>query len=101
LFDNWQNYVDNSPIYYLKNVKVPMLIWAGLKDNNVSPEQSKMFFLGMKRLQKKAVILEYYNETHTIGLKENQLDLNLRIWQWFDYYLKNRLAANWILPITE
>ncbi|MFW2135504.1 alpha/beta hydrolase family protein [Chryseobacterium sp. TY4] len=101
LFDNWQKYLDNSPIYYLKKVKVPLLIWTGLKDNNVSPAQSKMFFLGMKRLEKKSVILEYNNETHTIRSKENQRDLNVRIWQWFDYYLKNKSPADWIIPIIK
>ncbi|SHM23825.1 Dipeptidyl aminopeptidase/acylaminoacyl peptidase [Chryseobacterium carnipullorum] len=101
LFDSWKNYQEYSPIYYLKNVKVPVLIWTGLKDRNVSPEQSKMFFLGMKRLQKKSVLLEYFNETHTINSKENQRDLNVRIWQWFDYYLKNQPLADWLRPITE
>lgn len=101
VFDDWNNYLENSPIYHLKNVNIPVLIWTGSKDKNISAAQSKMFFLGMKRLQKKAVFLEYANETHNVFLPSNQLDLNIKIWQWFDHYLKNKSAASWISPVTE
>ncbi len=101
LFDSWDNYNDHSPIYHLKNMNVPALIWTGLKDTNVSPKQSKMFFLGMKRLSKKAVLLEYFNDSHTISLEQNQFDLNLRIFQWFEYFLKNKSPADWIKPILK
>lgn len=101
VFESWNNYLENSPIFHLPNLDVPVLIWSGLKDKNVNPAQSKMFFLGIKRLQKKAVLLEYVNETHNVLLPSNQLDLNVRIWQWFDYYLKNKPAVEWIYPITK
>ncbi|SMP12386.1 alpha/beta hydrolase family protein [Chryseobacterium profundimaris] len=101
LFENWNGYLENSPIYHMKNISIPVLVWTGSKDRNVNPFQSKMFFLGMKRLQKKAVFLEYLNETHNILLPSNQLDLNVKTWQWFDHYLKNRTPAEWIRPITQ
>ena len=99
VFDDWKNYWEHSPIYYLKSVEAPVLIWTGLKDKNVPPSQSKMFFLGLKRLQKKAVLLEYENETHNMMNPANQLDLNVKIWQWFDYHLKNKSPAAWITPL--
>lgn len=99
VFDDWGKYLENSPIFHMKKVNIPVLIWTGLKDKNIAPEQSKAFFLGMKRLQKKAVLLEYTNETHNVFRPENQLDLNLKISQWFDYHLKNKSPADWITPI--
>lgn len=99
VFDDWKNYWEHSPVYYLKSVEAPILIWSGLKDHNVSPSQSKMFFLGMKRLKKKAVLLEYVNESHNILQPGNQLDLNVKMWQWFDYHLKNKSPAAWINPV--
>ena len=101
IFENWNGYLENSPIYHMKNINAPVLIWTGSKDKNISPAQSQMFFLGMKRLQKKAAFLEYSNETHNVLLKSNQLDLNLKIWQWFDHYLKNKSPADWIEPLTK
>ena len=99
VFDGWKLYLENSPVYYLKNINTPILIWTGIQDKNVSPAQSKMFFLGMKRLKKKAVILEYTHERHNIFSSQNQLDLDIKIWQWFDHYLKNKPAAAWIAPL--
>lgn len=101
VFEAWNGYLENSPVYHMKNIDVPILIWNGSKDNNVSPDQSKMFFLGMKRLQKKAVLLEYLNDSHNIISVPNQLDINTKIWQWFDHYLKNKSPANWIVPLTK
>lgn len=101
LFDDWDNYLQNSPIYHLKNVNSPVLIWTGSKDPNIPPAQSKMFFLGMKRLQKNAVLLEYTKETHTVSSRKNQLDLNSKIFDWFEYYLKNKQPAKWMLPLTK
>lgn len=101
VFDSWNTYLDNSPVFHIKKIDVPVLLWSGLKDKNVPATQSKMFFLGMKRLQKKAVILEYANETHNVFSPPNQLDLNVKIWQWFEYYLKNKPPADWIDPITK
>ena len=101
LFEDVGNYRDNSPIFHLKNINTPVLIWTGVKDKNISHLQSQMFFLGMKRLQKKGVYLEYYNETHNVLLPSNQSDLNLKIWQWFDHYLKNKPPVDWIDPITN
>jgi esterase/lipase len=101
LFEDDDKYRDNSPIYHLKNIDAPVLIWTGVEDKNISHLQSQMFFLGIKRLQKKAVFLEYSNETHNVLLPSNQLDLNLKIWQWFDYYLKNKSPSSWICPMAN
>lgn len=101
LFENWKNYLDNSPIYHLNKVNTPVLIWTGLKDSNINPNQSKSYFLGMKRLQKNAILLEYANETHTLDLQKNRLDANLKIFEWFQYYLKDKQPAKWILPLIQ
>ncbi|KFC19698.1 alpha/beta hydrolase family protein [Chryseobacterium sp. FH1] len=101
VFDDWSSYLESSPVYHMKNIDAPVLIWNGSKDKNVPPAQSKMFFIGMKRLQKKAVLLEYANETHNILSAPNQLDLDIRTWQWFDHYLKKKSPADWIEPLTK
>jgi hypothetical protein len=101
LFENWENYLDNSPIYHLNKVSTPVLIWTGLKDSNINPTQSKSYFLGMKRLQKHSILLEYVNETHNLDIQKNRLDANLKIFEWFQYYLKDEKPARWILPLIK
>ena len=101
LFDNYQGYLDNSPIYHLKNMSKPILMWLGKDDGNVSPDQSRSFFLGLKRLGKKGILMEYDKEKHTLMKRENQFDVNVKGWQWMDHFLKDNRPADWITPLLE
>lgn len=99
LFDDWQRYRIQSPVYHLPNVTVPALLWTGSLDDNVSPAQTKEYFFGLKRLRKKAVMLEYPLDGHAMISKESRQDLSVRIWQWMEHFLKGRPAADWIAPL--
>ena len=99
LFDDWQRYRIQSPVYQLPNVTVPALLWTGSLDDNVSPAQTKEYFFGLKRLRKKAVMLEYPLDGHAMISKESRQDLSVRMWQWMEHFLKGRPAADWIAPL--
>lgn len=101
LFADWQGYVENSPVYHIPNVTAPMLLWVGKNDLNVDPDQSRAYFLGMQRVNKAAVLLEYDGEGHNIMNPEKQHDLNLKAWQWLDYFLKDSAPAEWIKPLLK
>ncbi|WP_317174722.1 alpha/beta hydrolase family protein [Chryseobacterium antibioticum] len=58
----------------------PIMLWTSLKDNNVSPAQTRSYFLGLKRLGKGAVLLEYPLEGHSMIGSESSRDLNVRTW---------------------
>lgn len=100
-FDDWNLYNNYSPLYHLKKMKQPVMIWFGGKDKNVPPAQSIAYFIGLKRLGKAGVLLEYPDEQHHIVNRENRLDLSVRIWQWMEYFLKNKPPADWIRPIIK
>lgn len=91
----------NSPIYNADKVKTPILIWAGKDDKQVDVRQSIEYYLMLRRLGKKTVMLLYPDEDHVIFKTLNQNDLSCRIKQWFDYYLKDDLSAQWITKGTE
>lgn len=99
LFDDWARYVDQSPVYHLKNVNVPIMLWTGSLDDNVPPAQIKEYFFGLKRLRKKAVLLEYPLEGHSMDHTKAKQDLSIKTWQWMEHFLKARPAANWITPM--
>ncbi len=101
LFQDYQGYLENSPLYNMKNLTKPVLLWTGQNDGNVNPDQSRAFLLGMKRLGKKGALIEYPNEGHNLSKKENQLDLNVKGWQWLDYHLKDAKPAEWIKPLLD
>src|SRR5690606_938144 len=88
LFENYQGYLDNSPVYHSKNIETPLLLWAGQKDYNVDWQQSVTMYLAMKRQRKKAELLLYPNESHVITNPLHKKDLNIKVKNWFDYYLK-------------
>ncbi|MDR6785280.1 dipeptidyl aminopeptidase/acylaminoacyl peptidase [Pedobacter africanus] len=96
LYEGKDSYLRNSPVFNADKVNTPILIWTGKNDNNVKPEQSTAFFLALRRLNKKSIMLQYPNEAHTLLSKNTQEDLNDKAMDWFDYYLKRDKPADWI-----
>lgn len=89
-------YDRNSPIVHAPKVTTPLLSYAGKKDNHVDWHQSVEFYLALRILGKKNVMLLYPQEAHTILDPQSQTDLTQRISQWFAYYLKDEKHADWI-----
>ncbi|MBK0368628.1 S9 family peptidase [Flavobacterium agrisoli] len=100
-YEDKESYLRNSPVFNANKVNTPILIWTGKNDNNVKPEQSTAFFLALRRLNKKSVMLQYPNEGHTLLSKNPQEDLNNKIMEWFDYYLKDEYPKEWITSTDE
>jgi dipeptidyl aminopeptidase/acylaminoacyl peptidase len=46
-YEDKESYLRNSPVFNADKVNTPVLIWTGKNDNNVKPEQSTAFFLGL------------------------------------------------------
>ncbi len=89
-------YFRNSPLLNAENIRSPILLWTGKKDQNVLPAQSEAFYLALRRLGKKSVMLQYPNEGHILKSAAAREDLNDKILQWFDYYLKNSATPEWM-----
>jgi len=95
-YDDRIAYLKNSPLLYADKINTPLLIWAGKNDNNVRPEQSITFYLALRRLGKKAVMIQYPGEGHVLFSNMAKEDLTDRIRDWFDYYLKGEEPKQWI-----
>lgn len=96
LFDDFDNYLYNSPIYNAPSIATPLLIWTGVKDGVVMPKQSMELYLSLRRLEKPVTLLRYNNEYHTISDLKNQVDLTLKIKDFFNYYLKDLPLNTWM-----
>jgi len=96
LFEDMQSYLKNSPVLLAPKVKTPLLGWVGENDRHIHSLQSMEFYLALRRLKKEHTLLVYPNEGHEMASKENALDLNVRIVQWFDHYLKNDKRQDWM-----
>jgi dipeptidyl aminopeptidase/acylaminoacyl peptidase len=89
-------YRDNSPITHVEKIKTPLLLWTGKQDEQVDPHQSMEYYLALRRLGMKNIMLLYPNEGHVISNPTNQKDLMNRIEQWFAYYLKDDVSSAWV-----
>lgn len=89
-------YQRNSPIAHLPKVETPVLLWTGKSDTQVNSNQSMEFYLGLRRLGKKGIMLQYPSESHVITKPINQADLTFRTLDWLAYYLKDDLSIGWI-----
>jgi dienelactone hydrolase len=94
----WQDpdtYIRNSPIYHVANITTPLLLMANHADDVVHFDQGMELFAAMRRAGKKVWLLQYDDGDHTVNGKSG-IDFNNRMTQFFDHYLKNAPAPDWI-----
>lgn len=96
LYEDFQAYVDNSAVFNVQNMTVPLLLEAGDKDGIVAWYQSIELYNIARRAKKNVVMLAYIGEDHGLRKKHNQKDYQRRILAWFGHYLKGESAEPWI-----
>lgn len=94
LYEDYENFSQNSPIVHANKIHTPLLSWTGKNDYQVDPHQSIMMHMAMRSLKKTHYLLLYPNETHVIRQSRHQKDLSLKTKSWFDHYLKG-------LPLSD
>ncbi len=75
-------YIENSPIFKIDQVTTPILIMHNKKDDLVPWMQSVEFFTGLRRLGKKAWMLQYDQGGHGVG-GQDAIDFAIRLTQFF------------------
>lgn len=94
-------YQRSSPMDHAQNITTPLLLWSGKQDEQVDPQQSIAYYLALRRLAKKNIMLLYPHQGHVISDPVQHNDLTQRIEDWFDYYLKGDTSSNWITEGTK
>jgi dienelactone hydrolase len=97
-FSVWDNpnwYIRNSPIMSADKVTTPLLLFQTTNDLATRIEQAIEFFNALRRLGKKVWLLEYTDGNHGVWGKSG-LDFDLRLQQFFNYYLKDALPPKWM-----
>jgi dipeptidyl aminopeptidase/acylaminoacyl peptidase len=95
----WQHpelYIKNSPLFRADKVTTPLLMMHNDADGSVPWYQGIEYFSALRRLGKKAWLIEYNGEDHGLQERRNRKDWSLRLSQFFDYYLKGQAPARWI-----
>jgi dipeptidyl aminopeptidase/acylaminoacyl peptidase len=89
-------YIKNSPIFGADKVTTPVLLVNNKGDKSVSFIQGVELFTALRRLHKKAWLLQYDGEGHAIVDRKALCDYNIRIAQFFNHYLKGDPAPTWM-----
>jgi dipeptidyl aminopeptidase/acylaminoacyl peptidase len=89
-------FIENSPIFYIDKINTPLLIMHNDADGHVPWYQGIEFFVSLRRLGKPSWFLNYNGEPHWPLKLQNRKDFNIRMAQFFDYYLKGEPKPVWM-----
>jgi dipeptidyl aminopeptidase/acylaminoacyl peptidase len=89
-FEYPERYFSQSAFFHLTQVNTPVLILHGEKDLTILFGEGEMMFYALRQLGKTAEFVSYANGDHSLSRhsKADALDVNRRILEWFDRYLK-------------
>lgn len=88
-WDNWQFFLERSPIYYADNSTTPLLIMHGEDDPRVDPGQSHELYRHLKlRGQAPVRLVLYPGEGHGNSRSASRYDYTLRSLRWMQHYLQ-------------
>ena len=97
--DLWEmksRYLENSPILEVEHVTTPILLLNTENDQAVQFSQGVEFFLALRRLGKKVWMLQYEGEDHFLTNEKDALDYTIRLFEFFNHYLKGAPAPGWM-----
>jgi len=88
-WENWQHWLEISPIYYADRADTPLLIMHGDSDPRVSPTQSTELYrnIRIRRPDTPLRLVFYPGEGHGNSRAASRYDYNVRMMEWFDTYL--------------
>lgn len=89
-------YIENSPLFRADRIETPLLIMANDGDGAVPWYQGIELFTAMRRLEKPCWMLNYNDDEHNLSKRANMKDLDKRMMQFFDHYLKDAPAPEWM-----
>jgi dipeptidyl aminopeptidase/acylaminoacyl peptidase len=89
-------YWKNSPIFRANYLTTPLLLMSNKDDGAVPFSQGVEFFVALRRLRKKVWMLQYDGEGHIIMDNDARKDYTNRLFEFFDFYLKDRSMPEWM-----
>lgn len=89
VWEDWQFFLERSPIYHAAKAKTPLLILHGEEDTRVPTDQSRELYRLIKMQTDTPVRLVLYpGEGHGNRRAASRYDYNLRMIRWMEHYLQ-------------
>jgi dipeptidyl aminopeptidase/acylaminoacyl peptidase len=79
---------DRSPIFFVDNIRAPLILVAGGNDPRCPPDESQQVVDALKKNGRTCEFLLYKDEGHGFARLENNFDANRRIVAFLDRQLK-------------
>ena len=95
-WDATDKFIENSPLFAVKNVQTPVLMLHNDNDDAVPWYQGIEFYLSLRRLGKEVYFFNYNGEFHGLRKRQNQKDYSRRMKEFFDHKLKGAPAPAWM-----
>ncbi|HTJ21361.1 MAG TPA: prolyl oligopeptidase family serine peptidase [Gemmatimonadaceae bacterium] len=95
-YDNLSLFMDQSAVFHAQTMNTPLLIFQGTNDGSTEWLQGVEFYNALRFLKKPVIFLSYEGEGHGFTRYDNQYDVEVRMHQFYDHYLKGEPAAEWI-----
>jgi len=97
LWERRDKYIENSPVFFADRVETPLLIMHNDNDGAVPWYQGIEYFMALRRLQKPVWMLVYNGESHNLRKWPSRVDLTIRMFDFFNYYLKGAEKPEWMI----
>ncbi len=104
LWEKPMHFIENSPIFFADKIQTPVLLLHNDGDDAVPWYQGIEMYLALRRMNKPVWMLNYNGEPHWPVKRENRMDFQIRMKQFFDHYLKGAPAPLWMtegVPAVE
>ncbi len=95
-YDNLSLFMDQSAVFHAQSMNTPLLILQGTNDGSTEWLQGVEFYNALRFLKKPVIFLSYEGEGHGFTRYDNQYDVEVRMHQFYDHYLKGTPEAEWI-----
>ncbi len=96
-FDDFALYRSQSPITWVETMDTPLLYLHGTDDGSVEYLQGMEFYNALRFLGKPIIFTSYPGAGHHLSKLENQKDFMVRMEQFYDHYLKDAPAPDWMV----
>src|SRR2546427_460212 len=89
-WDNWEHYVEVSPLRYIKNAKTPTLIHVGEADQRVPKPQSDELHMALKKLGVPVEYIVYPAMPHGLTEPRYQMVKMVAEFNWFEKWIQGK-----------
>jgi dipeptidyl aminopeptidase/acylaminoacyl peptidase len=89
-------YIENSPIFWVRNINTPYLTIHNDGDDAVPWYQGIEFNMAMRRLGKEAYMFNYNGEAHGLRNRDNMKNWTVHMDEFFDHYLIGKPRPAWM-----